>query len=112
MDLSHQWTGRVNHSQTALLAGIADFWRDPVRAINDAFAFGDFVHRINENGSLAGKLFNHETVVNDFLAHVNRRPERLEGNADNINRAHHSGTKSSGLQQKQSFLALRQWSVL
>ena len=71
-----------------------------MRAVDHAFALRDFVHRINENGSLAGKLLNHETVVNDFLANVNRRPERLERNADDINRAHHSGTKSSGLQQK------------
>ena len=98
VDLGHQRTGGVNHAQAALHAVLADFGRNPVRAVNDALAIGDFVLAVDKDRALAAQFVHHKAVVDDLLAHVDGRPERLESDADNINGANHSGTKSARLQ--------------
>ena len=44
VDLCDKWTSRIYHTQTAFFAGVADFGRDAVGAVNYALAFGDFVN--------------------------------------------------------------------
>ena len=47
-----------------------------------------------------GQLLHHITVVDDLLADVDRRAERLQRNANDVDGAHHAGAKASRLQQK------------
>src|SRR5882724_2214587 len=42
--------------------------------------------------------------MDDFLAHIDRRPKLLEGDPHNINGPHHPGAETPWLQQKQGFL--------
>jgi hypothetical protein len=46
--------------------------------------------------------------VDDFLADIDGRAEGLEGDADNVNGAHHAGAEAPRLEQKQS-LSLAIW---
>jgi hypothetical protein len=71
-----------------------------VRAVDDALALGDLVHRVNENGTLALKFFDHKAVVDDLFADVNWRPEGLKGNPDNVDGSHYARAKAARLQQK------------
>ena len=52
-------------------------------------------------GSLTISVVDDVPVVDDFLTDVNGRPERLEGDSDNVDSANHSGAKSPGFQQEQ-----------
>jgi hypothetical protein len=71
-----------------------------VGTVNHAFAFGDLVDGIDENGTLALELLDDEAVVNDLFANVNGRTEGLERDADDVDRANNSGTKTPGFKQK------------
>ena len=112
VDLRYQRAGGVDDAQSALFAGIADFRGNAVRAVNDAFAGGNFVHRIDKDGAFALELFDHKAVVNNLFADVNWRTEGLERDADDIDRPDDAGAESAGLKQEQGFLAFRQGNVL
>ena len=99
VDLGHQRAGRVNHPQLAQLAGLPHLGRDAVGAVNHPLAGRNFVHAVDKNGALGGQLVHHVAVMDDLLAHVDRRAEGFQGNADNVDGPHHSGAKASRLQQ-------------
>src|SRR6185312_3561717 len=107
MDLGDQGTGGINHSQTALFAGAANFGRNPMRGINHALAVRDLFDRINENGAFALQFLYDEAVVDDLLANIDWRPKGFERDAHDIDGTNHPGAEPTGLQQKQTFLALR-----
>jgi hypothetical protein len=104
VDLGHEGAGGVDYTEAALFAGLADFGRNAVGAVNDALAGGDFVNGIDENGAFALELFNHETVVDDFFADVDGRAEGLEGDANDIDGADDASAESAGLEQEKVFL--------
>jgi hypothetical protein len=69
-----------------------------VGAVDDALACGNFVHRVNKNGTFALELLDHKAVVDDLFADVDGRAKGLKRNADNVNRPNHAGAKSAGLE--------------
>ena len=70
-------------------------------AVDHAFAIGNFVFAIDKDRAFATQFVNDKAVVNDLLAHVDRRAEGFERDADHIDRAHHPSAETTGLQQKQ-----------
>src|SRR5215471_12282860 len=98
--LCDQRAGGVDHAELANFAARADFGRNAVGAVNDAFAFGDLVDAVDEDRTLLLQFFDYETVVNDLLADVNRRPKGFERNTNNIDRAHHPGAETPRLQKQ------------
>ncbi len=66
-------------------------------AVNDAFAVGDFVLAIDEDGAFAAEFVDHEAVVDDFLADVDGRAEGLEGDADDVDGADDAGAEAARL---------------
>jgi hypothetical protein len=71
-----------------------------VSAVNDALAFRDFIDRIDENCAFALEFLDDETVVDNFLADVDRRAEGFKSDADDVDRPDNSGAESAGLKQK------------
>ena len=78
-----------------------------MRAVNYALTIGNLIDGIDKNGAFALQFFHNKTIVDDLLAHVDRRSKGLKRNAHNIDGTNHPGTEPTGLQQKQVFLALR-----
>src|SRR4029077_1347585 len=105
VDLGDQRTSGVNHAEAAVFAGLANFGGDAVGAVNDALAVGDFVHGIDKNGAFALEFFDHKSVVNDLLAHVDGRAKGLKRDADDIDGANHPGADSAARQQEDALLA-------
>ena len=103
VDLGHQRTGGVNHAQPAFCAVLANLRRDSVRAVNNALAVGHFVLAVDKDRALAPKFLDHEAVVDNLLAHINRRPKRLQSNADHVNRPHHARAKAPGFSNSKVF---------
>src|ERR1700686_518641 len=98
MYLGDQRAGRIDHAQSSLLAGFADLRGNSVPAINYPLPIGDLFHAVHEYRALALKFFDYKAVVDDLLAHVDRRPERLKGDPDNINGTDDPGAKTSRFQ--------------
>src|SRR5437763_3332502 len=106
VNLGHQGTSCIDHPQSPGFAGFSDLRRDTVGTIDDTFAIRDLVYAVHENRTLALEFLNHETIVHNFLAHVDGRTERLQGDANDIDGPDNPGAKATGLQQQQCF-ALR-----
>src|SRR5260370_1413781 len=100
VDLGHKRTRRINHPQTTGGAGFPDFGRNSVSAVNYTLAIRNFLDTVDENCALALQLFHHKTVMDNLLAHINRRTKRLKRDADNINSPHHSRAKPPRFQEK------------
>jgi len=71
-----------------------------VRAINHAFALGNFVDAVDKNRALLLQFLHDKPVVDDLLAYINWPPKRLQRDPDNIDRPHHPGAESPRLQQQ------------
>ena len=97
VDLGDERAGGIDHAQAAAGAVLADFGRNAVGALDDAFAVGDFVFAIDEDGALAAEFVHHEAVVDDFLADVDGRAEGLEGDADDVDGADDAGAEAARL---------------
>ena len=67
-------------------------------AVNHPRALGHFVNLINEDGAFAGKVVDNVSIVDYFPAHVDRRAEGFQSDADDVNRPDYAGTKSARLQ--------------
>ena len=108
MHLGDQRAGGVDHAQAAPGAVLADLGRNSVGAVDHALAVGNFVLAVDEDRALAAQFVHHKAVVDDLFAHVDRGPERLQRDADDIDGPHHSGAKAPRLEQKYG-LSLAVW---
>ena len=98
VDLGDQRAGGVNDAKLPQLAVLAHFGRHAVGAVDNPLTLGNFVHVVHENGALVLQFLDDEAVVDDLLAHVDRRAEGLQRDPDNINGPHHPGAESARLQ--------------
>ncbi len=63
-------------------------------AENDSAANGNLVQFFYKNGALFAQLIHYVAVMDDFLAHVNRRAVKIQSNLDYVDRAHHPPHKT------------------
>src|SRR5262245_9411525 len=103
VNLSDQGTRGVDHTQSAGLASFANFGRDAVGAINHTLAIGNLINAVDEDRPFPLELLYHEAVMDDFFADVDRRPKRLQGDADDINGPDDPSAKATRLKQQQCF---------
>jgi hypothetical protein len=78
-----------------------------MRAVNHTLALRHLVHAVHKNRALVLQFLHHEPVVDNLLAHINRRPKCLQRDPDNVNGPDHPGAEPTRFQQQQ-ILALRQ----
>ena len=55
---------------------------------------------LDKDGALVLQAFDHVFIVNDLMAHIDRRAVLLERALDDLDRAHDAGAKSARLRQK------------
>ena len=95
--LGDQRTGRVEHRQGAVGRGILDRLGDAVGAEDGDRAVGDLVQLLDEPGALGGEFLHDPLVVDDLVAHIDRRPVALERLLDDLDRALDAGAEAARL---------------
>ena len=98
--LGDERAGGVNDAELALFGLLPDGGRDAMGAIDNAAALGDFIDILDEDGAFFSQFVDHKPVVNDLLAHIDRRAEGLERDADNVNGADYARAESAGFEQE------------
>ncbi len=69
-----------------------------MRAEDHGCAVGHFVEFIDEDRAAARRqAVDDETIVHDFVAHVDRRAERFECALDDLDRAIDAGAEAAGV---------------
>jgi len=97
VDFGDERAGGVDNAQAAAGAVLADFGRNAVGAVNDAFAVGTSSSLSTKMAPFAAEFVDHEAVVDDFLADVDGRAEGLEGDADDVDGADDAGAEAARL---------------
>ena len=87
VDLGHQRAGGVDRPQAARGGVGVHGGRDAVGAEHDELALGHLGLLLDEDRAALGELLDHVLVVDDLLAHVDRRAVHLERLLDGLHRA-------------------------
>ncbi len=103
MDLGDERAGGVDNAQSAILGAIPFAGRDPMSAEDHALAGGNLVEALDKNRAFAFERFEHETVVDDLMAHVERAAVRAQRAADRLDRAIDAGAEAARLSEDDFF---------
>src|SRR5438552_6220277 len=95
VDLGHQRTGGVDHFELPAFGKPSHIRRDPVGAENYTASMGDLVEFLDENNTFDPELVHDVSVVNDFLADVERASIGLQCKVDDIYGPDHAGAKAA-----------------
>ena len=99
-------------ARLAFLALSANFRRNAVRAENGARAGRHFFEFLDENGAQLAQFIDHVLVMDDFLAHIDRRAVEVQSDFDHIDGAHHAGAKTAGLEEVNLLFSDVQFAVI
>ena len=58
-------------------------------------AIGDFVELVDEDRAFALQIVDHKFVVDDLMAHIDRRAIKRQRPLDNVDGPHHAGAKTA-----------------
>jgi hypothetical protein len=96
MHLGHQRAGGVEREQVAAGGGFGHRLGDAVGG-EDHGCLGvrDFVEFLDEDRALGLEALDHIAIVDDLVAHIDRRSIEGEGALDRIDRSHHAGAESA-----------------
>src|SRR5262249_15514143 len=94
----------INNAKPAVTSFLTNFGRYSVGTENGDGAVGNFVETLNEDCSLSRQLIDHESVVNDFFANVDRSSQLLQCECNDVDRPDHAGTEPSRFRQQDSLL--------
>ena len=95
MDLGDERAGSVEYSKAPRLGVGAHCLRDTVRRKHDRAAGGDFVQLLDEYRAFRLQIIDHELVVDDLVADVDRRAELRKRLFDDGDRAVDTGAKTA-----------------
>jgi hypothetical protein len=95
--LGHQRAGRVEHPQATAPRLDLHGLRDSVRAEDHRGVGGHLVELVDEHRPEAAQPVDHELVVHDLVAYVDRRAEKLDGSLDDVDGPIHAGTEAAGI---------------
>jgi hypothetical protein len=104
--LGHQRAGCVNRVQPALGGLGVDGRGDAVGGEDDAGAHRHLVGLGDEDGAALGEGLHDVLVVDDLLAHVDRRPVVVQGLLDGVDGAVHAGAVAARGGHEDPFAAL------
>src|SRR5690606_1190592 len=99
MHFGHQRTCGIKHFQATLFGIVTHLTRDAVSRENHDRTRRGLVQLFNKDRPFVAQVFDHVTVMDDFMTHVNRCAVQFQGAFDNINRAVDPSTESTGLGQ-------------
>ena len=84
VNLGDQRTGGIDRAQMAGRRVLVHRGGDAVGREDDHLALGHLVLLLDENRTALGEFLDHVLVVDDLLAHVNRRAVEIEGALDRL----------------------------
>src|SRR5690606_3594333 len=99
MHFGDQRTGGVEDAQSSPLRLAPHPLRDTMGAEHYGRSGRHFIELFHEYGALAPQIVDHILVVNDFMAHIDRRPMQRERPLDDFDRTVDARAESSGLRQ-------------
>ena len=99
VDLGDERTGRVEDAEAARRGLLAHRLRDAVRAEDQRGARRHVVEVLDEDRALGLQVVDDVGVVDDLVAHVDRRAELGQRALDDLDRAIHAGAKAARLRQ-------------
>ena len=105
--LADQGTGGVYDLQAALVGVMLDLLGDAMGAENRDRAFRDLVHLFDETRTARLQAFDDPFVVDDLVAHVDRRPVQGQRPFHDIDCAFHASTEATRLGQQHAQRSLR-----
>jgi hypothetical protein len=97
VDFRHERAGCVEHVQAARFCVGFDRLRDTVRAENSDCAVRHFIEFFDKLRTFIAQVVHHVPIVDDLVAHVDRRAVSFECAIDNFDRADYTRTKAAGL---------------
>ncbi len=96
MDLGDQRTGGVEIEQVAPARGLRHRFRHPVGGKDHGrVGIRDFVQFFDEDGALGPERFHHEAVMDDLVAHIDRRAIFGERQLDDLDGTVDAGAKAA-----------------
>ena len=90
----YQRTGGVEHLQAAGLRFTADRLRHAMGTEDDRRADRNLIELFNEYRTAGAQIVDHELVVHDFMAHVNRCTQHIQRTIDDFNGAVDTGAET------------------
>jgi hypothetical protein len=100
VDLGDERTGGIEDRQAAHRGFLLDAPGDTVGAEDGDGVRRHFRQALDEDRALVLQAFDHVFVMDDLVAHINRRAILLERALDDLDGTHHARAKSAGLCQK------------
>ncbi|KWV90047.1 hypothetical protein PFLmoz3_00043 [Pseudomonas fluorescens] len=64
---------------------------------DDDNVVGYLVEFFDKDRTACAQVFDHELVMHDFVAHINRRPEDFQGAVDDFDRPVHASAEATGV---------------
>ena len=100
VDLGHQRAGGVDRAQPASGGVLVHRRGDSVGGEDDHLALRHLGLLLDEDRAALGQLLDHVLVVDDLLAHVDRRAVEVEGALDRLHGAVDAGAVAAGSGQQ------------
>src|SRR5262249_50335161 len=97
--LRHQGASRIEHAQAPLLGFLAHSLRHAMRAEDHCGTGGNFAPRFHEYSPFGAQIFDDVLVVYNLVANINRCAGQAERTLDDLDRAVHTGTKTTRLRE-------------
>ena len=98
--LGDERAGRVEHREPTPGGLVLDGARHAVRAEDDGCAVRHGIQLVHEHGAEAAQPVDHELVVHDLVADVDRRAEELDRPLDDVDRAIDAGTEPPRIREQ------------
>ncbi|RMP78165.1 hypothetical protein ALQ17_05359, partial [Pseudomonas fluorescens] len=95
--LGDQWAGSIEDFQAAACRFGTHRLGNTVGAEDDDHIVRYLIQLFDKDGAAGAQVFDHEFVVDDFMTHVNRRPEDFQGAVDDFDRPVHTGAEATGV---------------
>ena len=99
MDFGDEGARRIEHPQSARLGVGAHGAGDAVRREHDGASGRNLVQLLDEHRAFRLQVVDDEAVMNDFMAHVDRRAELRERLLDDRDRAVDTGTETARVRE-------------
>src|SRR5436190_2352027 len=95
MDLADQRAGRVQIIEAARLGGCGNDLGNAMGGEHHRTAIRYLIQLLDEYRPQSAKPVNDKAIVDDFMAHIDRRPEPLDRQFNNLDGAVDAGAKSA-----------------
>src|SRR5687767_11989334 len=90
----------VEDAKTSALRFLLYPTRDAVRAEDDGRALRDLIQLVDEYRAFGAQIFHDKSIMHDLVAHIDRRPEKLERTLNDLDGAVDTRAKPSGIGKK------------